>query len=317
MNAILRAGTAGAFLLLPVVAHACASCGCTLSSDWDSQGYYANSGLRLDLRYDYLDQAQLRSGLHAVSRSRYPLPSERELEERTINRYTTLGVDYSFNADWGINLQLPFVDRTHSSIAEGETQTSSSSGGGVGDLRVIGRYQGFTRSKNLGVQFGLKLPTGDFHQHFASGPEAGAPLDRGLQRGTGTTDLLLGAYYYATLSQDFDGFVQTLAQLPLDYREQYQQGASLSSNVGVRYVHFETVVPQLQVNVRSAERDRGSAADRPNSGGTLAYLSPGATINVSRRVKLYSFVQLPIYQRVNGLQLTPRWTGSVGARYVF
>ncbi|WP_416050923.1 TonB-dependent receptor [Cupriavidus basilensis] len=317
MHPIFRAGATCIVISLPAAALACASCGCTLSSDWDSQGYYADAGLRLDLRYDYLTQAQLRSGTGAVNRSDYAIPSDRELEQRTINRYTTLGIDYSFNPDWAVNVQIPYVDRTHTTLSPGDTEVSGSSGNGPGDVRVVGRYQGLAESKNLGVQLGLKLPTGAFHQSFDRGPSAGTPLDRGVQLGTGTTDLLVGAYYYGAISQDFDGFAQVLLQMPLDYREQYKPGMSLSANLGVRYVGFDIVTPQLQINTRVAKRDLGDAADTPNSGGTLMYLSPGVTINLNRHIKLYAFVQLPIYQRVNGLQLAPRWTGTVGTRYVF
>lgn len=317
MNPILRAGTTGAALLIPTFAFACASCGCTLSSDWDSQGYYADAGLRLDLRYDYLNQSQLRSGTHAADRGSLAVPNDREIEQGTINRYTTLGVDYSFNADWGVNVQVPYVSRTHTTISPGDTDVSGSSGNGLGDVRVVGRYQGLLESKNFGLQFGVKLPTGGFHQNFSSGPSAGSPLDRGLQFGTGTTDLMVGAYYYGAISQDFDGFAQAMLQVPLDYREQYKPGMSLSVNAGVRYLHFEAVTPQLQINTRIAKRDLGDNADTDNSGGTLVYLSPGATVNISKHVKLYAFVQLPIYQRVNGLQLAPRWTGTIGTRYVF
>ncbi len=102
-------------------AFAFASCGCTLSSDWDSQGYYADAGLQLDLRYGYLNQSQLRLGRHAVNRADYPAPSDRELEQGTINRYTTLGIDYSFSSDWGVNVQIPYVSRTHSTISPGDT----------------------------------------------------------------------------------------------------------------------------------------------------------------------------------------------------
>jgi len=40
-------------------------------------------------------------------------------------------------------------------------------------------------------------------------------------------------------------------------------------------------------------------------------------VPVSKRASLYGFVQLPIYQNVNGVQLVPRYTASVGARFAF
>ena len=50
-------------------AHACSACGCTLNSDWASQGLAASGGWRMDLRYDFFEQDQLRSGTDAVPRS--------------------------------------------------------------------------------------------------------------------------------------------------------------------------------------------------------------------------------------------------------
>jgi hypothetical protein len=58
---------AGLAFATPTAALACSSCGCTLSSDWSSQGLApSGEGFRLDLRYDYFDQNQLRSGISSL-----------------------------------------------------------------------------------------------------------------------------------------------------------------------------------------------------------------------------------------------------------
>jgi hypothetical protein len=46
----------------PISVSACSSCGCSLSSDWASQGYASGQGLRLDFRFDYFNQNQFRTG---------------------------------------------------------------------------------------------------------------------------------------------------------------------------------------------------------------------------------------------------------------
>jgi hypothetical protein len=122
-------------LLIPGMASACSSCGCTLTSDWESQGLTATPGLRFDLRYDYLNQNQLRASGHAVDRSTLSYPADREIEEKTRNHYVTLGVDYSPNADWGLSLSLPYIDRYHETIAPGDTRISASQSKAVGDIR--------------------------------------------------------------------------------------------------------------------------------------------------------------------------------------
>jgi hypothetical protein len=63
--------------------------------------------------------------------------------------------------------------------------------------------------------------------------------------------------------------------------------------------------------------DTGADADTVSTGGTLVYLSPGISVPVSQQVSLYGFVQLPVYQKVNGVQLAPRYTATLGLRYSF
>src|ERR1035437_3332986 len=67
-------------IIYPLSAWACSSCGCTLSPEWISEGYTAKPGLNLDLRYDFLEQGQLRSGTHAVSRNPLAFPNANEVE---------------------------------------------------------------------------------------------------------------------------------------------------------------------------------------------------------------------------------------------
>jgi hypothetical protein len=61
----------------------------------------------------------------------------------------------------------------------------------------------------------------------------------------------------------------------------------------------------------------GANADNVSTGGTLLYLSPGIVAEVSDRISMYSFVQVPVYQDVNGVQLAPHFTVTAGVRYSF
>jgi hypothetical protein len=298
-------------------AFACSACGCTLSSDWGSQGLAASKGWRFDARFDFFDQNQLREGTDSVSRNSLAIPNDREVQQTTINRNYTFALDYSPNKDWGVSVALPWFNRSHTTIAAGDEAISTSHDEGIGDLRVLARYSGFDPQRNTGFEFGVKLPTGRFTDTFERGPQQGAIVDRGLQLGTGTTDLLVGVYHFDSLSADWGYFAQALLQAPLNSRENFKPGTGLNLNLGVRYTASETFVPQLQINARIEKREQGANADVDNSGATLAYLSPGVTWNVSRRFSAYAFVQAPLYQRVNGLQIEAKWLGSVGLHYIF
>ncbi|HSE12778.1 MAG TPA: hypothetical protein VLB69_09090 [Rudaea sp.] len=298
-------------------AHACSACGCTLSSDWASQGLAATGGWRADFRFDYFNQDQLRSGTDSVPRDSLTIPNEREVQQYTINRNYGLNLDYSPNKDWGVNFQLPWYDRAHATIAAGDTEVSTSHDTGIGDLRIVGRYMGLGEQRNTGIEFGIKLPSGRFTSDFRTGPQQGEPLDRGLQLGTGTTDLLVGAYNFGALAPDWGYFATAMLSQPLNSREHFRPGTGVNFNVGVRYTASETFVPQLQVDARIEKRESGANADVENSGASLVYLSPGVTWSITRRFSAYAFVQVPLYQRVNGLQIEATHTASVGMHYIF
>lgn len=304
-----------ASILSPGAVDACSSCGCTLSSDWAAQGFAAGSGFRLDLRFDSFDQDQMRSGTGIADRSTLTVPSEREIQRTTINRNYALTLDYSPNLEWGVSLHVPFYDRSHTTFAEGDTLISTSDFRRIGDIRVVGRYQGLSPDHSTGVELGLKLATGAFHEDFVRGPQAGEPLDRGLQPGTGTTDLLIGMYHFGGLGPRWNYFAQALVQQPLGSREGFKPGTGLNLSLGVRYLATATVVPQVQLNVRAEKRESGANADVENSGATLAYLGPGLTVSVTRGLQVYGFVQVPVYQNVNGLQIEPRYSASVGLHF--
>lgn len=297
--------------------HACSACGCTLNSDWASQGLAASGGWRFDVRYDFFEQDQLRSGTDRVSRSDFSYPADTEVQRNTINRNVTLALDYSPNKDWGISVALPWYDRGHATIAEGDTEISTSHDQGIGDLRVVARYQGFNPQRSTGIMFGVKVPTGNFSDTFESGPQQGNIVDRGVQLGSGTTDALFGVYNFGALAPDWSYFAQALLTLPLDSRKNFKPGAGFNANFGLRYSASETLVPQLQINARVEKREQGINADVENSGATLVYLSPGLTWNLNRRFSAYGFAQVPLYQRVNGLQIEATEFVSVGLHYHF
>ncbi len=298
---------------------ACASCGCMLgpgyTPGWESQGLAATDGFRFDLRYDYLNQNQVRTGSGTVGA--WPIsPHEQELYTKT--QSLNLTYDYSKGL-WGANVQLPFLERTHATngTAYDGTDAGTSKADGFSDIKVIGRFMGVLKNRSLGLQLGLKLPTGDYHQQFNGGAIAGAPLDRGVQLGTGTTDVIVGAFHFANLAKDWNYFSQIVADLPIASREGYVPGNSLTTNLALRYHHFPKFVPQFQVNARFLARDHGINASPADSGGTTIYASPGVTFNFAKNVYHYVFFQLPIYQYLNGYQLAPHFTLSVGTRITF
>ena len=309
--------------LLPTPALACASCGCTFTSDWLAQGLVTQPGSAVTLRYDYVPQTVLRSGTGKVDVNAIELPSDQEIERRTLNHYITLSYDRQFANDWGFNVSLPFVTRPHRTIAEDTVSESRSTGAGFGDIKVVGRWQGLSTPQGVtGLQFGLVLPTGPFHRHFRSGPVAGELLDRGLQPGTGTVQAIAGIYHYRRLGQELALVLQAQGQTPFHSRQGFRPGAVGEASASLQWLGAGglgagAVTPELQVNFRVNGRDNGPEADRENSGGEQVYLSPGLSAKLTPRLSAFGLVQLPVYQRFNGYQLAPKVTVSTGVQLRF
>ncbi len=296
-------------------AQACSVCGCSLSSDWGTEGNASALGLGTDLTYQYYDQDDLRTGTHSVDRSVFSFPNAQEIQLDTLTRSVALGLDYAASAHWGFTLLIPAYDRFHSTTAPGDTAISESRATGPGDARLMARWQTFNPRRSFSLQLGLKLPTGRFNQDFATGPEAGTLVDRGLQLGTGTTDAIATASYFARPALNLGWFAQATVQQALASRDGFLPSSTAALNVGVRYLNTSAVTPQLQLNARWDGREHGLYADTADSGDAAFFASPGITVQLGTGQSLFAFLQIPAYQRVNGLQLEPRWLLSAGFRW--
>ena len=312
-RAALLGLTASASLTLPTAGEACASCGCTLTADWLSQGLAAQPGTTLTLRYDYIPQTTLRTGTHKVDVGSIDLPSDREIERYTYNHSLTVTLDHQFANDFGLDVQLPLLTRPHSTIAEDTTEPSHSDTRGVGDLRVVGRWQGLSTPGSVtGIEAGLVLPTGRFKQTFDAGPEEGEEVDRGLQPGTGTVQAVLGAYHLGAISPELGYFVQATGQAALTERDGYKPGSFVQASAALNLMHWRNITPQLQISYRKTWRDSGPNSDRPNSGGEQVNIAPGLSAKLGTKVVGFTYVELPLHTRVNGYQLVPKVKASVG-----
>ncbi len=333
---------------LSSVAQACATCGCSLSPD-GALGYAGSGGWDLSLDDSFINQTQLRSGTGTISQQQVQAVSAQEVENQTLNRYLTLGIGYTSGLDWNFKLSIPYIDRSHTTYAEDPSlplspdQLSSANASGMGDMSLVISYQGALASKNLGLQVGVKLPTGNYGGPSANNPDGGVGhgsvgrnpaafgpagnagnsyLDTNLNVGNGSTDLIFGAYYFQPVSQDFDAFVNS--QYQFSVRQQLDQtgadfrpGNQTNISFGLRYEANPQIVPQLQINLTHKNADSGALADRTDTAGSVMFISPGVTMNAAKNVWVYAFLQVPVVSNLDGYQLFPRYTVSAGMTYHF
>jgi hypothetical protein len=309
-------------LLLSALALGCAggearaSCGsafCMVNTSWNVQGVWTEPGARFDLRFEYIDQDQPRAGSDKVAVGQIPRHHD---EVRTINRNWLATYDYTFDDKWGVAATLPLIDRDHSHIHNhhGQKLVEQWSFARMGDLRVVGRRQWQSESREslsldfFGLNFGLKLPTGDTDVRNTDGDLA----ERTLQPGTGTTDLLLGAYYTRVLGSGSSWFADLLVQQPLNSHDNFEPGLRTGIDLGFRYGIGDRLTLMIQLNALYKDRDKGSDAEPDDSGGKFLFASPGVSYVLAKNLQLYGFVQLPLYQYVNGVQLTADWAAVIG-----
>lgn len=310
---------AGAGLLwVPNVGWAsCGSAFCSVNSNWDVQGVATEPGaVRLDLRYEYIHQDRLRSGTHNISADQ---DASDVTELKTVNRNWVATLDYAFDPNWAVSVALPLVSREHAHIADpaGAATLEQWDFSRLSDARVVGRYQ-FAAAEphagHVGVQFGLKLPTGDYKVANADGTVA----ERALQPGTGSTDLIVGAYYSRPVGlHGFGWFAHGSYQRAVATRNGFRPGDQASLTGGVTYPVTQHVFLLAQLNALHKDRDTGPNAEPDLSGGNFVYVSPGVSVAIGKRVQAYGFVQLPAYRQVHGIQLTAERALVAGVSMLF
>jgi hypothetical protein len=332
LRAALNLSLALATIISGSDAIACATCSCTLSTDWGSQGVSTKEGFSADLSETYINQNQLIYSKNKPSTSfvQSLYAAGQEIETSTNTQITTAQLNYNSDT-WGIGVQVPYLHRTHGTngtTANGGTDFgdnyAESTDSGMGDVRVIGRYNGFSEDKTSGLIAGVKLATGNTKANFLNGD----PLDAGLQLGTGSTDIIVGAFT-SGLVKTYGWFVQgtlqhALSGLVNEASGTYRPGDAYMLNSGIRYAGFGSLIsPMLQLNLIHREYDQGTSVPydpltgSPASGGNIAYLSPGLNVRLGGGTSVYGFVQMPIYQNVGSLQLVPDYIANVGIHQSF
>ena len=316
---LLAAGTSLAVLAPSLTQASCGSAFCAINTDWSVQGVYVDPGARAELRYEYLDQNQPRKGSRTVGVGEVPADHD---EVSTLNQALFATLDYNWASGWGLSAIAPVIRRDHEHIhnADGEAIPEKWDFTDLGDIRIAGRYQlpvgkaDPARVQTLGLVLGLKLPTGKTDVTNAEGE----PAERSLQPGTGTIDPLVGAYYQIQLpARGLSFFAQAAYAAPLDSYDDYRPGDRFTLDLGTRYQANPRVALLLQLNALWRGRDSGAQAEPDDSGGQYYFISPGVSATVTRNVQFFVLAQLPIYQYVNGVQLTADWgvTGGLGVRF--
>jgi len=270
------------------------------------------SGIMTDIDYDYQDQNHNWSGS-----SEAPNADNSDKDIRT--SWETFGFQDMFNRSWGLRMDIPYEERHFVTVsyAPGGPLTDLNFSG-FGDIRLEGIYTGFSPDLSGGLLFGIKLPTGSYTQNNFWGD-----IDRDSQIGSGSTDILLGGFYRFNFDTDYgwSGFTQALLDMPVLTQVQYRPGTEFDVSVGAYYNGWRigrvlvAPVGQLKISVRGT--DTGNNATYPvASGFERLVAAPGLEFDL-HPVKLYSDVELPLYQHFTGNQVAASVLFRIDVSYMF
>jgi hypothetical protein len=287
-----------AFTALPSLAQACA-CGCAIFDVGTSSLLPSGPGGTVFLEYDFLNQTTNWSGGHSA-------PGANNDDKKIRSDFFVAGGQYMFNNDWGVMAEVPVTHRGFLTADSGTPEEFDHTS--LGDVRLMANYTGLSDDMSTGIIAGLKLPTGD-----STYPN----FDSDVEIGSGSTDVLLGAYHTGMLSSDGDWnyYAQIMWQHEIATQHQYVPGSELNGAVGISWQGWTVggvqISPLFQIIASYRGRDGGAAGDPDSTGYARLLVSPGIKADFGTWT-LYADVEHPVLQSVNGNQLI----GPVAAKFV-
>lgn len=248
-------------------------------------------GVTMFLEQDFMNQDRNWSGTSSA-------PAQDNNDKRIRTNFWTLGGQYMFNRAWSMQVEVPYWQRRFVTADGGSVGAFTH--GALGDVRLRGAYTGFSDDLSTGITFGVKLPSGD---------STYANFDPDTEIGTGSTDVLLGAYHMGRLTADnrWTWFSSAQWQQPLAHKDSYRPGAELNGVFGVysagwRFGNSWRIAPLLQVGASWRGHDGGTLGHPDDSGYSRVFLTPGVQVDAGK-VRLYADVARSLYTNASGNQL--------------
>ena len=228
------------------------------------------------------------------------------LDRRLLDRTAALGVHYGLRHDFQLSAILPWIDRElRVDDPTGPDRLSSS---GPGDFAMVAkwrvhRWDSVGTATNLAVMAGLETPTGEDGER-----SGGTLLPPDLQPGSGSWDPSIGAAITHEPGR-WRFNAAALYQRNGKGAQDHKAGDELFFELaaGNRFWLEPYPGPFMRFDALVRYRHQGRASDEgdsvSNSGGDL--LTVGATLAFRPRPTLdfQVFVELPVWQDVNGTQL--------------
>lgn len=319
---LIYRGTATALIvtmimsLAPSRLEACASC--PSGNTGTSYNFPDGPGGMAWMQYNFESQSQNYSGFNKASADAN--------HDKLIQTSTMIaGFQYFWNEKWGVQLLVPSANTLyryapHSGDHAGESADAHAEEGhaeeghaeehqgekvvtkqwwAMGDIRLNAIYTGLTKDQSTGINLGVKLPSGNWTE---------PNVERSVQTGTGSTDILFGLYHRHRITMDarWSWYAQAQLDAPVISQGGYTPGIAIDVAAGAYYTGLSIgklkIRPIAQALFTSVGNDSGSASSQQNNTFQQLSLAPGIEFEV-HPFRLYADAAMPIMNHVEGNQL--------------
>lgn len=312
----------------PARVHACTSCP---SGDVGTSYNFPNGvGGMAWMQYNFQSQSQNYSGFNKA-------PADANHDKLIQTSTMMAGFQYFWNESWGFQVLVPSANTLyryapHSDDHSGETAEEHADHAeeghddehhgenvvtkqwwAMGDIRLNAIWTGLAKDQSIGINLGVKLPSGNWTE---------PNVERSVQVGTGSTDILFGFFHkHAIMKNDhWTWFNQAQLDAPVISQGGYTPGIAVDVATGVYYSGLSIgkvkIRPIGQALFTTVGADSGPNASGQNNGFQQLSLAPGIEFEV-HPVRVYADVALPVMNNVSGNQLIAPAQVRVIASYMF
>ncbi|WP_391594503.1 hypothetical protein [Winogradskyella sp.] len=188
---------------------------------------------------------------------------------------------------------------------------------GIGDAIALVKYSVWA-NYNLNVGLGVKIPLGSSTETN----DQGITLNADLQPGSNAWDII----YLINASKAFNFRPTMVFSSRVIYRQTGENDTYLNNsnykfgnelqiylNVSDQYIIKNSFLnPGLTFKFRNASKDKVQGFDLPNTGGNWLFAIPNFSINLFQNIVFNAALELPLYSKPDGIQLTPTYRLTSG-----
>lgn len=299
------------FLLQNIYSQTCCTAGAPISSNLEISNSEINS-FSFQLGYSYKSINLL-------------IDNDERLVNDPRTRYGQnlgLKVDYVLSKKWAVSAILPLVHQARSTISQ------SQSSFGLGDLSLIGQYLVYGDQRSaLNVSGGVKLPIGKVDHRDASN----IFLSPDMQSGSGSYDFIFRTSYNRTrfltplmtinVSAVFrrNGFNHSFGSTDNFEGRSFAFGNNAIFVLGLRYlINYKLgfLIPDVALKYRWGGANQEEESTASNSGGNWISVPIGFSYDLDGKKSVRLYGELPVYQKLDGLQITTDFEVGVQLSYL-